>query len=113
MVSAQPRIEKAAICKNARPAVSARPTLKTGRLGCPLCYDTFSEGLNSLLKAMHKGTTHTGKTPARLQEILRHDAEMQSLQKNLEKAVVEEDYESAAEIRDQIKHLENKSEINQ
>ena len=83
---------------------------KTGRLGCPLCYDTFSEGLNSLLKAMHKGTTHTGKTPARLQEILRHDAEMQSLQKELEKAVIEEDYESAADIRDQIKHLENKSE---
>ncbi|HWB61655.1 MAG TPA: excinuclease ABC subunit B, partial [Chthoniobacteraceae bacterium] len=41
---------------------------KTGRLGCPLCYDTFSEGLNSLLKAMHKGTSHTGKMPARMQE---------------------------------------------
>ena len=85
---------------------------KTGRLGCPLCYDTFSEGLNSLLKAMHKGTSHTGKTPARLQESLRHDAEMQSLQKGLEKAVIEEDYETAADLRDQIKHLENKTEIN-
>ena len=61
---------------------------------------------------MHKGTTHTGKTPARLQEILRHDAEMQSLQKELEKAVIEEDYESAADIRDQIKHLEKKTGSN-
>src|SRR5437870_13271714 len=24
---------------------------KTGRLGCPVCYDTFGEGLASLLKA--------------------------------------------------------------
>jgi protein arginine kinase activator len=85
---------------------------KTGRLGCPLCYDTFSEGLNSLLKAMHKGTLHTGKMPARMQENLRQDAEMQALQKELEKAVLEENYESAADLRDQIKHLENKSEIN-
>jgi len=81
---------------------------KTGRLGCPLCYDTFSEGLNSLLKAMHKGTLHTGKMPARLQANLRHDAEMQGLQKELEKAVLEENYETAADLRDQIKNLEEK-----
>ena len=84
---------------------------KTGRLGCPLCYDTFSEGLNSLLKAMHKGTSHTGKMPARMQQNLRLDAELEGLQKELEKAVLEENYESAASLRDQIKHLENKSEI--
>ena len=34
---------------------------KTGRLGCAQCYETFAEGLNSLLKAMHKGTDHNGK----------------------------------------------------
>ena len=85
---------------------------KTGRLGCPLCYDTFSEGLNSLLKAMHKGTTHAGKIPARLMESLQYDAEMKTLQGELQKAVVEENYESAAELRDQIKHLEKKSETN-
>lgn len=78
---------------------------KTGRLGCPLCYDTFSEGLNSLLKAMHKGTSHTGKMPARMQENLKHDAELESLQKELDKAVQEENYESAATLRDQIKNL--------
>src|SRR5215218_8709542 len=33
---------------------------KTGRLGCAICYDTFGDGLQSLLKGMHKGTTHTG-----------------------------------------------------
>ena len=31
---------------------------KTGRLGCSSCYLAFADGLNSLLKAMHKGTSH-------------------------------------------------------
>ncbi|MFV1995041.1 MAG: excinuclease ABC subunit B, partial [Verrucomicrobiales bacterium] len=31
---------------------------KTGRLGCSACYSIFGDGLDSLLKAMHKGTRH-------------------------------------------------------
>jgi len=84
---------------------------KTGRLGCSLCYDTFSEGLNSLLKAMHKGTSHVGKIPARLMESLQYDATMKSLQQELDKAVGQENYETAADLRDQIKHLEKKSGV--
>lgn len=37
---------------------------KTGRLGCAKCYVTFGEGLDNLLKAMHKDIRHTGKVPA-------------------------------------------------
>src|SRR5438067_7198476 len=54
---------------------------KTGRLGCPRCYDTFADGLGSLLKAMHKGTTHTGKVPAKLAQQLQRDAQMKALHK--------------------------------
>jgi protein arginine kinase activator len=79
---------------------------KTGRLGCPVCYETFAEGLQSLLKAMHKGTLHLGKIPARLAKSLQLDEEMKNLHEELEKAVGKEDYESAAELRDQIKNLE-------
>ncbi len=82
---------------------------KTGRLGCAECYQTFSEGLGSLLKAMHKGTMHLGKIPARLMRTLQIDAEMKSLEESLEKAVRAENYESAAEIRDQIKDLGTKA----
>ena len=39
---------------------------KSGRLGCPECYQTFAEGLAGLLKTMHKGTRHTGKAPEAL-----------------------------------------------
>lgn len=79
---------------------------KTGRLGCAVCYETFAEGLHSLLKAMHKGTLHLGKIPARMAQSLQLGAEMENLHKELDKAVGKEDYESAAELRDQIKNIE-------
>lgn len=78
---------------------------KTGRLGCATCYETFSDGLSSLLKGMHKGTAHVGKIPARQFASLERTTHMKTLQRDLRKAVSEEDYESAAQIRDQIKHL--------
>ena len=81
---------------------------KTGRLGCPVCYDTFAEGLSGLLKAMHKRTAHAGKIPARLMRSIELDARMKQLQRDLAKAVVEENYETAAQLRDQLKELEQK-----
>jgi protein arginine kinase activator len=35
---------------------------KTGRLGCSACYDVFGESLESMLKNMHKGSEHVGKS---------------------------------------------------
>ncbi len=84
---------------------------KTGRLGCAQCYETFAEGLNSLLKAMHKGTTHTGKVPARIVRQLERDTALKTLQRDLQKAVADENYESAAQIRDQLRQLETSNEI--
>src|SRR5580700_6013294 len=78
---------------------------KTGRLGCANCYTTFADGLSTLLKGMHKGTEHVGKIPARLAKSLVRDSALKNLQRDLRKAVADEDYESAASIRDQIRHL--------
>src|SRR5216117_3496475 len=60
---------------------------KTGRLGCSACYVTFGEGLNSLLKAMHKGTKHIGKVPHRLHREMEISDRMRTLAEDLEKAV--------------------------
>lgn len=79
---------------------------KTGRLGCSECYETFTEGLGSLLKAMHKGTEHVGKLPERAQRVMVLNQRMRALNENLQKAVAAENYESAASLRDQIKQLE-------
>ena len=36
---------------------------KTGRLGCANCYTVFADGMDNLLKAMHKGVRHSGRVP--------------------------------------------------
>src|SRR6266581_4465082 len=80
---------------------------KTGRLGCSTCYAAFAEGLSSLLKAMHKGTEHVGKLPARAHRAMELNHRVRALTQNLQKAVAEENYETAASLRDQIKQLES------
>jgi len=77
---------------------------KTGRLGCAKCYDVFSEGLGSLLKGMHKGTQHTGKVPPAIRRVVAQKAEMNRLEADLKAAISREDFETAATLRDQIKH---------
>jgi len=80
---------------------------KTGRLGCSSCYLSFCEGLTSLLKAMHKGTEHIGKLPHRAHAQIQMNDRMRALTADLQKAVAEENYETAASLRDQIKKLEH------
>ena len=81
---------------------------KAGRLGCSDCYVTFKEGLEGLLKTMHKGTKHMGKVPQALQQSRELADRLKSLQKKLDKAVAEEDFEQAATTRDEIKVTKDK-----
>src|SRR5438067_3249006 len=71
---------------------------KSGRLGCPECYKTFSEGLNGLLKSMHKGTRHVGKAPEALRASRDNADKLKTLQKRLAKAIESENFEEAAKI---------------
>ena len=83
---------------------------KTGRLGCPACYDHFAEGLMGLLKSMHKGTQHVGKVPQRLKKVLDRSDRLKTLQRKLAKAIEDEKFERAAELRDEIKALQAQDE---
>jgi len=76
---------------------------KAGRLGCSDCYVTFAEGLEGLLKSMHKGVRHVGKIPQALKQGLDLTDQLRQLQKKLDKAINEEDFEQAANLRDDIK----------
>ena len=80
---------------------------KTGRLGCSACYDTFADGLASLLKGMHKGLKHTGKMPAHLSRRYAMADRVKSLETDLQKAVKNENYEDAARLRDEIQKIEH------
>jgi protein arginine kinase activator len=78
---------------------------KAGRLGCSECYKVFAEGLESLLKTMHKGTKHVGKVPLVFRQSQDLADKLKSLQKKLEKAIANEDFETAATVRDEVKAL--------
>ncbi|MBG88224.1 MAG: excinuclease ABC subunit B [Verrucomicrobiales bacterium] len=79
---------------------------KSGRFGCPECYTVFSEGLESMLKSMHKGLKHVGKTP---RTVIAQDSsrKLEKLKAQLDQAVEEENFEEAARLRDEINSLES------
>src|SRR5688572_8326526 len=81
---------------------------KAGRLGCSECYTTFAEGLEPLLKTMHKGVRHIGKVPQSLRQGRDLADQLRLLQKRLDKAIASEDFEDAANLRDEIKSTREK-----
>ena len=54
---------------------------------------------------MHKGTRHAGKVPAALRESREKSDWLKMLQKKLAKAIDDENFEQAASLRDEIKHI--------
>lgn len=81
----------------------------SGRLGCPHDYTAFQTELTPLLEGIHGGTRHAGKSPRRLPQTKQSQQELTKLRKQLHKAVVDEAYEEAAKLRDQIRQLEEAS----
>ena len=81
---------------------------KAGRLGCAECYTTFAEGLESLLKTMHKGTKHVGKVPQLMKRSQDLSDRLKSLQKKLEKAIADEEFEVAVQLRDEIAQVKTR-----
>lgn len=80
---------------------------ETGRLGCPHCYSTFESHLRGLLRRIHGSTQHIGKVylpPDPTQS--ERDQRLEGLRRKLSRAVDAEDFERAAELRDQIRALE-------
>lgn len=84
---------------------TAEELRKSGRVGCANCYQVFSEGLDSLLRAMHKGTRHKGRVPDHLVERMSLRERKRRLDEEMDKAVREERFEDAAKLRDEINAL--------
>ncbi len=83
---------------------------KTGMLGCPNCYVAFRDALEPLLRKVQGTTVHRGMRPGDV--ALRGEEEsVDLLRRRLAQAVAEEKYELAAELRDRIRILENRQEV--
>lgn len=77
-----------------------------GKLGCAQCYNIFSDRLVPILRRIHGNAHHSGKLPQRTGGTIKVKKEIEKLRVQLNKAVKDEEYEKAAEIRDKIRTLE-------
>lgn len=77
-----------------------------GRLGCSECYNAFEEQLEPALRRTHGHTRHVGRVPSRQGGALIIKKQIDTLKQQLKDAVQAENFELAAELRDQVKNLE-------
>ena len=83
--------------------MQSREVRKTGRLGCPQCYAQFPEQLRALLRRVHGASEHIGKVyVSATVEGAESALELATLKRRLERAVEIEDFELAADLRDQM-----------
>jgi len=84
---------------------------KTGRLGCPQCYKTFHRSLTSLLETIHHSSKHVGKIPIKKKKSESYYQKIKKLNHDLQEAVMNEEYEKAALLRDQIRKFEKGKKV--
>lgn len=77
-----------------------------GMLGCAQCYDVFRPQLKPLLQRIHGGTTHSGKLPRRTGGQIKRRRELEQLKNELSSAIKAEEYERAAQLRDEIRTMQ-------
>ena len=79
---------------------------KRGLLGCPNDYLAFEKPLAKLIERAQGGTSnHVGRMPRHSSETQGKQVKLIQLRQHLQQALDQEDYEAAASIRDEIKHL--------
>jgi protein arginine kinase activator len=99
---------------------------KIGRLGCGECYTSFSKQLGTLLKRIHGASQHVGKAPAGAPAATPAQSpapqpkaarpiktvDIAELKVRLQEAVLKEEFEEAAHLRDLIKEMEKRKKNN-
>ncbi len=78
---------------------------KTGKLGCAQCYEDFRDQLKPLLLRIHGRSQHAGRMPIISSKAQEKKNLIASLRSRMDKAVAAENFEEAAQLRDQLKQL--------
>lgn len=91
---------------------------RTGKVGCAECYDTFFSELMPTIRNVHGNTEHKGKRPGAVEYTVSEDDnkpaesaksaedKANALRAELKQAIADENFERAAQLRDEIKGLE-------
>ena len=101
--------------------LSYRDFERTGKLGCAGCYKSFQKELQPMLQRIHGSSQHVGRTPAHshnapadvqtpAEELVPSPLEvkqqrMEELKQKMEEAVAVENFEAAAQYRDEMRAL--------
>lgn len=85
---------------------------RTGRLGCGHCYEAFRDSMQDLLRRIHGGVRHQGKRPSGSPRSRKgvKTSSMRQIKADLEKAVADEDFELAAQLRDKLQDFQKKKD---
>jgi protein arginine kinase activator len=81
-----------------------------GRLGCAACYESFGEEIDKMLKELHGSCVHRGKRYSRIGSVKGSAEDIARLRGELDRAVINEDFEEAARLRDTISALSAQGE---
>lgn len=87
-----------------------RELVAEGKVGCPECYKVFADELSHTIAKIHGTTAHNGSSPARFEEGRERKLKIKTLEAELKKAVAEEEYERAAQLRDELRALKEEKE---
>ena len=84
---------------------------KTGRLGCPACYEAFHEQLQPMLLQIHGRVQHAGRRPLPTVVEQQVRTRREQLSELMAQAIASEDFETAAQLRDQLRSLSAAKEV--
>ncbi|MDU4960955.1 MAG: UvrB/UvrC motif-containing protein [Sporomusaceae bacterium] len=103
--------QKTVVCPNC--GMSYGDFSHNGKIGCSVCYSTFADRLERMLRRIHGANVHTGKVPARTGGALVARQNLKKMKRRLEMYIAREEYENAAKLRDEIREMERQLEPQQ
>ena len=88
--------------------------IKSGSVGCSDCYEKFYQKLLPSIQRIHGKAKHSGKVPVKATEKQTvkektTEEKIADLQKEMDKAVSEQNFERAAMLRDEIKKMKGEN----
>jgi len=82
---------------------------RTHRIGCPQCYEAHTQELLPTLSRIQPGIAHSGRRPQPSEIDLKQ--RLEKAKAELAAAIKNEDFETAAALRDQIAQLDTKVSV--
>jgi protein arginine kinase activator len=95
-------------CSNC--GISFQDIVNSGNAGCAQCYQEFYSELLPSIQRIHGKTEHVGKISRQTGSAAKKENQIKKYKIELQRAIDEQNFEKAAELRDLIKNSESNSE---